>query len=132
MNILNFLVILQQDYAEGKVIGELKWRLEDLLPSGSGIDNGTKIDLEKSRANKIVLTFSFHHMDEHGGYCGWSDYKAVLRPGWHGVELEIFGKDKNGILDYLHDTFRHQIVNEELGQAEADELLKIHMGLNKS
>lgn len=119
--LLGQLIQLQRLSEREKVIGELKGKLEDLLPSGSGIDCGTKIDLEKSRWNKIVLTFSFHHMDEHGGYCEWSNYKAVIRPDWQGIRVEIFGKNKNGILDYLGDLYHHALT-VELSQKVLDEI----------
>ena len=44
----------------------------EYLPRGSGIDGGTKIDPEHSHANKIVLTFDFHHMDDSGYYRDWN------------------------------------------------------------
>lgn len=81
--------------------------LEDLLPSGSGIDAGTKVDIARSKPNRIVLTFGYHHMDENGYYDGWTEHKAIITPcfdGW-GIDVRITGRNRNGILDYLHDVF---------------------------
>jgi hypothetical protein len=36
---------------------------EEQLPSGSGIDCGTKIDLDKSTGDKLVFIVAYHHMD---------------------------------------------------------------------
>jgi hypothetical protein len=68
-------------------------QLEDFLPSGSGIDSGTKINLDKSQSDKIILTFDYHHMDEHGFYDGWScDWKAIITPTFQcfsGIDIQI-------------------------------------------
>ena len=48
----------------------------ELLPSGSGVDNGCTINLSKSTPNKIVIQCDFHHMNENGYYDGWSYNKT--------------------------------------------------------
>lgn len=84
---------------------DLDW-MEKQLPSGSGIDCGCKIDREKSTDNRLVVTFSFHHMDENGMYCGWSDYKCIVTPSLQfDHSIRITGRDRNGLKDYLHETF---------------------------
>ena len=80
---------------------------KNLLPSGSGIDNGTRIDLDKTNGSKVVLTFGFHFMDEHGFYDGWGDFVAVVKPGFTGLEINIKGRDRQQIKEYLHDVFYH-------------------------
>jgi hypothetical protein len=81
------------------------------LPSGSGVDRGCKIDLDDSGPEKIVITFGFHHMDEHGSYDGWTDHKAIITPSLHfGFNLRITGKDRNGIKEYLSDLF-HRVLS---------------------
>lgn len=84
----------------------------DLLPSGSGIDRGTKIDLVASSANKIVLRASFHHMDEWGYYDGWTEHVITVRPAFCGLDITISGRDRNGIKDYLHEVFCHYLDTE--------------------
>jgi hypothetical protein len=96
------------------VSDEWKERAEDLidtleaqLPSGSGMDNGTKIDREKSTPEKIVLTFGYHHMDENGYYCGWTHHKATITPSLvDGFNMKIT-KNKVDVyfMDYLYDVF---------------------------
>lgn len=98
----------------------LEWIAKNVLPSGSGIDNGTKIDLDKSTSEKIVLEFGFHHMDEGGYYDGWTEHTAVIRPSLAlGIDLKITGCDRNQIKDYLHETY-HYVLTSEFDQ----ELLK--------
>ena len=78
----------------------------NLLPSGAGIDNGTKIDRNASNSEKVILTFSFHHMDDNGFYACWSDYKAIIKPSWDGaLDVTIFGRNMNGIKEHLHEVF---------------------------
>lgn len=90
----------------GRATDELERIAREYLPSGSGWDSGTTIDLDRSTADRIVLTGSFHHMDEWGGYAGWTDHTVTVRPTFMGqIELTISGRNRNGIKDYLHDMF---------------------------
>jgi hypothetical protein len=97
--------------------GNVEWahkhreRLEKLrknfLPSGSGIDRGTKIDVTRSTDDRIVFTASYHHMDEHGMYSHWTDHTITVQASFiYGFTLTISGKDYNDIKEYLRDTFR--------------------------
>lgn len=101
-----------------------KWEamLEDveqnLLPSGSGVDNGTKIDYDKSSDEKIALVFSFHHMDENGYYDGWSAYKVGITASFSGIYVKVNGSNRNDVLDYLQQTFQHCL--EQTVEASAD------------
>ena len=76
------------------------------LPSGSGIDSGMKFDWNKSKPEKLIFTFGFHHMDENGGYDGWTDHTLVITPSFSsGYDLRITGKDRNMVKEYLYDLF---------------------------
>lgn len=84
-------------------------RLERLLPSGSGIDNGTRI-CASSTPSRIVLTFGYHHMNEHGYYDGWTEHKAIITPSLiQDFNLRITGRDRNQIKDYLHETYDYAL-----------------------
>lgn len=83
--------------------------MQDELPSGSGIDCGTKIDLDESTDRKIVLTLSYHHMNDGGMYDGWTDHKIVLTPGFCCFAIKITGRDRNSIKEYLADTYMHAL-----------------------
>lgn len=50
------------------------------MPSGSGIDSGTKLLLEESNKAKLVFQVDYHHVDQNGCYCGWSTRKVVITP----------------------------------------------------
>lgn len=79
--------------------------VKNYLPSGSGIDNGTKIDLEKSNGEKLVFNTAFHHMDEHGYYDGWSEHVVTVKASFQGIDLKISGRNRNDIKEYLHETY---------------------------
>jgi hypothetical protein len=77
----------------------------NFLPSGSGIDAGTSVDLERSTGDKIVLNTAFHHMHESGMYDGWTNHTVTIRPAFDGFTINISGRDRREIKDYLADTF---------------------------
>lgn len=80
--------------------------LKEHMPHGSGIDNGVKLDIERSSAEKLVFTVDYHHMNEDGYYDGWTHHVITVRSSLaYGLELKISGPDRNGIKDYLHETF---------------------------
>lgn len=87
-------------------------QLELLLPSGAGIDNGTNIDRNASSRDKLVLSTAFHHMDEHGGYDGWTKHEIHVTPAFDGINIRITGPDRNQIKEYLHDVFYHCLMAE--------------------
>lgn len=75
-------------------------------PSGSGIDNGTTLDMSRSTEERLVLCTSFHHMNEHGMYDGWSEHEVIVKGSlWSDIDIRVTGKDRNGIKDYLSDVF---------------------------
>jgi len=54
--------------------------VKNFMPSGSGIDCGTKIDLDQSTGEKLVFHFGYHHMNENGFYDGWTEHKLTVTP----------------------------------------------------
>jgi len=76
------------------------------MPSGSGFDNGTTLDLDASSEDKLVFNTAFHHMNENGFYDGWTEHKVYVTPSLaFGFDLRITGKDRNDIKDYIHECF---------------------------
>lgn len=81
------------------------------LPSGSGFDNGTTVDLDDSIADFIVLNTSFHHMNENGYYDGWTEHKIVVTPSFIGrLTMKIGGRNRNDIKDYINDVFANHLL----------------------
>ena len=84
------------------------------LPSGSGIDCGTKINLDESTGERLVMTLSYHHMNESGMYDGWSEIQIVVAPSLiHDISLDITAidaaqpeEDMELLFDYLGDLYQ--------------------------
>jgi hypothetical protein len=78
------------------------------LPSGSGIDSGCTIDMEKSNGDRIVIDSSYHTMSDMGYYGRWIDFTVTVKPDLIcDFILTIsgrFGRDQD-LKDYLYDIF---------------------------
>ena len=88
------------------------------MPSGSGIDRGTKLDFDRSKPNRLVFTAPYHHMNDGGMYDGWTDHDIIVYPDLSfGFDLYIGGRNRNQIKDYLGDTFaealRRDVADDE-------------------
>jgi hypothetical protein len=80
--------------------------VKEHMPSGSGFDSGTTLDLDKSTSEKLVFTTSFHHMNDVGMYDGWTDHTVTVKPSlMFGISLTISGRDRNQIKDMMYDMF---------------------------
>lgn len=79
--------------------------VKEHMPSGSGIDRGMQIDLDKSSEDKLVFTFGFHDMDVNGYYNGWTEHVLTVKPSFSGLNTKISGPNRNDIKDYLHEIF---------------------------
>lgn len=78
----------------------------DALPSGSGWDDGTEIDLDRSSGNKIVLYGSYHHMNDNGCYVGSTSHEIIVTPDLaNGFTLRITGLNRREIKGYLYEMF---------------------------
>ena len=88
-------------------LGRTEARIRELckhLPSGSGIDSGCKLLLDASTPERLVFQCDFHHMDEHGHYCGWTEHQVVVTPTLQDkFRLRITGRNHNEVKDYLHE-----------------------------
>jgi len=92
---------------------KLNQLVKNEMPSGSGIDCGMELDFEKSNPNKLVFNFSYHFMDENGMYDGWIDYKLVVIPDlYNDFYLNIIGRNKQEIKDYLYEIFDYALRQE--------------------
>lgn len=90
----------------------------DTAPSGSGIDNGTRLindcdELGKrTKPNCLRFDVDFHHMSEHGYYDGWTSHVVTVRPTFHGISVDISGRDRNGIKEYLGEVMCSWLTSE--------------------
>jgi hypothetical protein len=84
---------------------ELRQIMKDFAPSGSGIDCGTTLASD-STAQKLIFDVSFHHMDQMGGYDGWTEHKVIVTPSMAmDYDLRITGKNRKDIKTYLYDVY---------------------------
>jgi len=94
-------------------LGDLIKELEVRLPDGSGFAN-CHVDLDKSRVNKIVINFSYHHMDDNGFYLKWTDHSLTVTPSLTAdFEMWISGRDYRYSKEYFYDLFA-SILDEEV------------------
>ena len=85
----------------------------DLMPSGSGIDSGTTFDFAESKPERLVFHTAFHHMDDGGGYDGWTAHKVIVSASLvFGLDIRITGRNRNEIKDYLHEVFEHALTRD--------------------
>ncbi len=91
-------------------------KLNNMLPSGSGFDAGCKII--SCSDTRLVISADFHHMDDNGYYCGWSEHTVIIEASLaHGFSLRVTGKNKRNIKEYLADTM-HECLNQDVAAFE--------------
>lgn len=86
--------------------------VENHMPGGSGIDSGTKIDLARCHAEKLVFYAPYHHMNDNGFYDGWTEHTITVTPSFTGINLRVSGRNRNDIKDYLYETFDYALSQE--------------------
>lgn len=92
--------------------GRINALLED-FPSGSGYDRGTGLNVA-STPEKLIFDTAFHHMDENGYYCGWSEHQVIVTPSLEmGYRLRITGRDYNQIKDMMAEDFSFALDKEQ-------------------
>jgi len=80
--------------------------VKEHMPSGSGFDQGTTLD-ESSTPERLRFNTSFHHMDDSGGYCGWTEHVVSVRASIpFGIVLHISGRNVRDVKEYMHAVFR--------------------------
>ena len=88
--------------------------VREYMPSGSGFDAGTELVIDVCDASTLVFKTAFHHMDEHGGYDGWSEHKVKVTAEFGGFDIYVGGRDRDGIKEYIGETFCYAL-NQEVG-----------------
>ena len=96
---------------------ETDYLAREFMPSGSGFDNGTSIDLDRSHATRLVFVTAYHHMSEHGYYDGWTEHKVIVTPSFLGFDIHVTGHDRNDIKDYIVECF-HAALSESRDHVE--------------
>lgn len=81
----------------------------ECLPSGAGIDNGTRVLGLTSESRGFELVLDYHHMNDTGYYTGWTEYRAYIRPAFNGLEITLSGRNVNDCKEYLHQTLHESL-----------------------
>jgi len=82
--------------------------IEALLPSGSGINTGTKVDIDRSTGQKLILFGSYDVMAESGMYTGVIDFEVIVKPDlMFDFDIRISGKfgKHQDIKEYLDEVY---------------------------
>lgn len=90
-------------------------KLIDMLPSGSGLDNGWELDNDRTTGERITLRSAYHFMNDAGYYDGWGNFSLIITPSLaFGVVIKIvgnFGKYQD-VKEYLYDILHDAITRE--------------------
>ncbi len=90
------------------------------LPSGSGFNNGTNLDFDKSNPERLVFITAFHHMNGGGFYDGWTHHEVIVTPSLNtDFHLRVTGRNRNDIKDYIAETY-HSCLDTEIEEIEND------------
>ena len=66
-----------------------------------------------SCGDRFVFNVSFHHMDEHGFYGGWTHHRVVVRPSLlHGLRITVGGPNRNDVKEHLTEVIRESLAYE--------------------
>lgn len=85
----------------------------DYLPCGGGFDSGTTFNFDDSKPQRLVLQTSFHHMNEHGYYDGWTEHAVIITPClFSEFNVDVRGRDRSGIKDHIAETFAQALRQE--------------------
>lgn len=80
----------------------------DYLPRGSGFDDGMHVYWKESDREAIIIYGAFHHMDEYGSYCGWTEHKFIVTPSFTNIiniDIDLTDNDTDMSDDEIRDTF---------------------------
>jgi hypothetical protein len=98
--------------------------LQNFLPSGSGWDTGTTIDIGRSQGDKrLVFRGAYHHHGDHG-YDRWTNHEVWVTPTFEGINIRVTGQNRNDIKDYLHELF-HTALSQRVDRIAIDALMPL-------
>lgn len=112
---------------------ELQELVKYWMPSGSGIDAGTRLDFNKSKPNKLIFNFDYHHMDQNGFYCGWSYHSLIVTPDFDGFDMRIIGQHPSRrkwqtqhFHEYLYQTYYFALQREYKYDVDLTRKLRVY------
>lgn len=85
---------------------EIADKLVSMLPNGSGFCN-VKID-EDSNCSKVVIHYDYHFCEDRLTL----PYRVVCRPKFGYVDIQIKGRDRDGVKEYMTEVFISALLQE--------------------
>ena len=110
--------------------GNAEWKVKheatiasmcDRLPHGSGVDSGTKLDMDRSNGRKLVFQMDFHHMTE-GSYSGWSEHTVMVIPAFEDRDQNLRQGSRSDQGSFARDSLlgshgrRNRVINRPKGR----------------
>jgi hypothetical protein len=96
---------------------DLKEIVDNYLPSGSGFDRSFRINMEKSKRDKIYFDFSYHCMNDDGYYDGWITVTGKITPSLiYGMNLKLNWHGYNGKYKFLLDDYFYDVLDQYLNK----------------
>lgn len=83
--------------------------VKEHMPSGSGFNSGTSINLEECTPTRLVFETGFHHMNDGGMYDGWTEHKVIITPSFDNFDMRVTGRNRNDIKNYIAETFSYAL-----------------------
>ena len=127
LNALSNCIARNNGEWEIKHESNLIYLAKEFMPSGSGVDNGTKIDIDACLKNpkRLVFTCGFHHMNDCGFYYGWTEHQIIVTASLQfEFDLRITGRDRNQIKEHLHEIFSHALTRSVVQTVDGFEFAK--------
>jgi len=85
----------------------IKQLVKEYMPSGSGFDSGTELDINASTPDRLKFYTAVHHMDENGMYSGWTEHVVRVSPSLaFEIDITISGKNQDDIKEYIYECFQ--------------------------
>lgn len=112
---------------------EARSAIEDMmyLFEGSGFEDA-KFDFAHSKPNKLILTGSYHKMNEGGYYDGYADWKAIIRPDIldsYGFTCSVTTRNADSLLrEYIWEAIHNVLTTNRNMQDENEPRRKTEIG----
>lgn len=91
-------------------------QLEQLLPSGSGFNAGTRI-VHGALRRVVLFSSSYQYMNAEGYYDGWLTFNVRVVPDWEGILITVSKTDGDPehweeVSEYIGDMFHGCLTQE--------------------
>lgn len=78
----------------------------------SGPIESVYCSIDDSSLEKIVFHVTFHHMNDLGYYCGYTEHKVTIRQTFIGLCVTVSGQNKRDCKIYIADVFDNALSSQ--------------------